>query len=117
HLVGVGEGHAAFARRDALDLVGVAALGCARHVVHHALEPSFAFLITQALYHGGEQGEVVGVRARACAHHALELGVGELLVGGHVFGLHASRVVHDHAGAGGKAGPGHAASGGGGAQV
>ena len=117
HVVGVGQRHAAFARGHGLDLVGVAALGRARHVVHHALEPGLALGVAQALDHGGEQRQVVGVRARAGADQALELGVGQLLVGGHVGGLHAQRVVHDHAGAGRETGPGHAVGCGGGAQV
>ena len=38
-VIGVGDGHAAFARGHGGDLVGIAALGCAREVVDHPFGP------------------------------------------------------------------------------
>ena len=106
NVVGVGQGNAAFARGDAFDLIGVATLGCARHVVNHAFEEGFGFGLTHVLHDGGKQAHVVRVRARAGANFALVFSVGELFVRVHIVSFDFDFVVNDDAGAGGETCPG-----------
>ena len=61
--------------------------------------------LAQMLQHRAEQAQVVGVRAAADAQLALVLGIAQLLIGVDVFFFDAGFVIHNHAGAGGKAEP------------
>ena len=93
HVTGVGNGDAVFIRGHALDLVGVAALGRAGHVRHHALKPYGGSSCAQMLMlcHGAEQAQVVGVRTGTNTQLALVLGVGQILVAVHVAALDPGR--------------------------
>src|SRR5690606_24855784 len=88
------------------DLVGVAAFRGAREVGDDALGPFLGLLGTVVVDQGCAQRQVVGVGAGTRAYLALELGIGQRLVGLHVLGLDQLRVVNDHAGAGRKGDPG-----------
>src|SRR5574343_609568 len=101
-VVAVGQRDLAFAGGHGLDLVGVAALGRAGHVVHQALEPGFGGLRADVLEHRAEQAQVVGVGTGAGAEAALVLRVGQFLVGVDVLALDAGLLVDDDARPGGE---------------
>jgi hypothetical protein len=81
-VVGVGDGHAAFAGSNGLDLVGVAALGRAREVGDDAAGP--VLRPSPRPDRGNDRAikrQVVRVGARARADLALELRIGQVFVG------------------------------------
>ena len=104
-VVGVGQPNAAFAAGNCFDLIGVAALGRARHVVCHAFEPSLGSGRADMLADGAKQAQVVGMRAAAGAQLAFVFGLAQLFIGVHIVALDTGFVVNHHARTGGKAKP------------
>ena len=105
HVIGVGYRDGTFARSHAFDLVGVAAFGVAREVVHHAFEPVLRLGIAQVFGHRAKQAQVVGVRARTDAQAAFVDRVCQLFVAVNIGFFDLQFVIHDDAGAGRQAKP------------
>ncbi len=60
-VIGIGQRYPALARSDGFDLIGVATLGRARHVVNHAFEECFCLGFAHVFHDGREQAQVIGV--------------------------------------------------------
>jgi len=95
NVIAVGERDAAFAGGDRLDLVGVATLRGAREIGDHALRPGFGPGLALMGDDRGHQRQVVGVRTRTRAQLALEVRVGQVVVGPDLFRLDGGLVVDD----------------------
>ena len=104
-VVGVGQPNAAFAAGNSFDLIGVAALGRASHIVCHAFEPSLGSGRADMLADGAKQAQVVGMRAAAGAQLAFVFGLAQFFIGVHIVALDTGFVVNHHARTGGKAKP------------
>ena len=105
HVVGVAKRDVAFAGRDGLDLVAVAAVGLLREVGLQAFGPGRRIGLVMVDDDRAEKRDVVVMQSRAGAEAALPLVRGEILIGGDLSGFHAVFRGIDDAGAGGEAEP------------
>ena len=87
HVIGIAYSHIAFTLEDGLNLRPVIALRLARQICLNALGPGGGALGTLGDDDRGQQGDIIDMLARTNADPALHLGIGQILIGGHLAGL------------------------------